>query len=239
MQLSNRLRTLAHMVTKGSVVADVGCDHAYVSIYLMEQGIAKGVIAMDINKGPLSKAKENIEAHHLAECIETRLSDGLQKLKPGEVDTLLIAGMGGALIKNILSAREDVVEEVKEMILSPHSEIFLVREYLREHGFYITEENMLKEDGKYYMMLKASKDNETFSQSEGEDELTTSICDRFGKYLLEHRNSVLNEYLHVELTKRKKIARQLSEKSEEYRQRLRELENEINILEGGLRYYEL
>ena len=236
MQLSKRLKTLADMVSKGSTVADVGCDHAYVSIYLMEQQIAKKVIAMDINKGPLKKARENIDSSNLSTCIETRLSNGLMELNKGEVDTVLIAGMGGSLIVSILSAREDIVNNVKELILSPQSEIFLVREYLRNHGYVIVEENMVKEDGKFYMMMKAIK-NEEEIQVEHLPALTQSLYDRYGEYLLKHKNSVLKEFLYVELTKRKNIKKRLMEKPQEYEQRLKELENDIEILEGGLSYY--
>lgn len=239
MQLSNRLRTLADMVSKGSSVADVGCDHAYVSIYLMKEQIARKVIAMDINKGPLIRAKENIEEHHLSHHIEIRLSDGLQKLAPGEVDTILIAGMGGALTVRILSAREDVLSQVKEMVLSPHSEIFLVRQYLREHGFTITEENMVKEDGKYYMMVKAKREEETLWQEKVTDKHKQKLFDWYGKYLLEHKNPVLNEFLHVELRKRENIKKQLQSRPEEYKQRLLELEDDIKILKGGLQYYDM
>ncbi len=239
MQLSKRLKTLADMVSKGRTVADVGCDHAYVSIYLMEQQIAKSVIAMDINKGPIKKARENIEAHHLSECIETRLSNGLMELAPGEVDAILIAGMGGPLTVDILSAREDVLDKTKELILSPHSEINLVREYLRNHDFIIIEENMVKEDGKYYMMMKASRIEKEAKKLEALDPMTQSLFDRYGEYLLKHKNPVLNEFLNVELTKRKKIKKQLIERSEEYQQRLNEIEFDIRILEGGLQYYAL
>ena len=237
MQLSKRLQSLADMVTKGRTVADVGCDHAYVSIYLIEQHIAGKVIAMDINKGPLQKARENIENHHLSASINTRLSDGLQKLNPGEVDAILIAGMGGALTVNILSAREDVVDQAKELILSPHSEVFLVREYLRNHGFTIVFENMIKEDGKYYMMLKALRSEKEKDITNHVDAFKQSLFDQYGEYLLEHKNPVLNEYLHVELTKRTSIRNKLLEKPQEYQKRILELENDIKILEGGLGYY--
>lgn len=237
MQLSKRLEALASMVTKGRTVADVGCDHAYVSIYLMQQSIANSVIAMDINKGPIKKAKENIEANHLSVAIETRLSNGLMELQPGEVDTILIAGMGGSLIVEILSAREDVVEQVQELILSPHSEVFLVREYLRTHDFVIQEEKMVKEDGKYYTMIKALRRKDDQIEPEVHDSFTQRLFDCYGKYLLEQKNAVLNEFLHVELRKRQKIRKQLIERSQDYGQRLQELDSEIKILEGGLSYY--
>ena len=106
MQLSKRLRAAAGMVTKGNIVADVGCDHAYTSIYLCKEGIAPRVIAMDVNKGPLQGAKTHVEQAGLSEQIDIRLSDGLQKLMPGEADTVLLCGMGGLLMIKILSLRK-------------------------------------------------------------------------------------------------------------------------------------
>ncbi len=94
MQLSNRLLAVAGMVTEGNTVADVGCDHGYIPIYLIQQKKIPCAIAMDIRRGPLSRAEAHIEENGLREYIQTRLSDGVQALKPGEADTLIIAGMG-------------------------------------------------------------------------------------------------------------------------------------------------
>ena len=102
MQLSLRLQTIADMVTEGGVLADVGCDHGYLPVYLVLNKRITGAIAMDVGKGPLSRAKEHILAYGLEQYIETRLSDGLTALKPGEADTLVIAGMGGPLMEQIL-----------------------------------------------------------------------------------------------------------------------------------------
>ena len=135
MQLSLRLKTVADSVTGGNRVADVGCDHAYIAIHLAENNIAPRVVAMDVNKGPLSKAMENIEIRGLEDRIETRLSDGLARLNPGEADTVVIAGMGGALMVRILTEGESALKEVKELILQPQSEIFLVRRHLHTNGY--------------------------------------------------------------------------------------------------------
>ena len=94
-QLSNRLQAVVDLVSKGAKVADVGCDHAYISIYMIEQGIAGHVVAMDVNKGPLERAKDNIKEHGLNDQIETRLSNGIKELNPGEVNTLLISPRSG------------------------------------------------------------------------------------------------------------------------------------------------
>ncbi len=225
MQLSKRLEALTRLVTKGMRVADIGCDHAYVSIELCEKNIASKVLAMDINKGPLMRATENIKAKGLADRIETRLSNGAEKLEVGEVDALLIAGMGGALMRNILSSRQDVVDSLQELYLQPQSEIFLVREYVRTHGFVIQEEKMMIEDGKYYVMMKAVR---------GETKEASHLFDCFGQYLLERKDETLKQFLEHEMQKKQSLLERLSDS---HKERCKELEEEVSLLKGGLAYY--
>ena len=101
--LSQRMRMVADMVSKGNVLADIGCDHGFVSIYLLENGICPKVIAMDVNEGPLLRAGEHIKERGLSPYIDVRLSDGMEKLLLGEADSILIAGMGGRLVIKILT----------------------------------------------------------------------------------------------------------------------------------------
>lgn len=121
---------MASMVTTGGILADIGTDHAYVPIALVQRQKIKGAIAMDINEGPLARAQEHIRAARLEEYIQTRLSDGAEALLPNEADSILIAGMGGELILHILTEGESVCSTAKELILQPQSEIHKVREYL-------------------------------------------------------------------------------------------------------------
>ncbi|HHV11197.1 MAG TPA: SAM-dependent methyltransferase [Clostridiales bacterium] len=158
-RLSKRLQAVADFVTPGSRVADVGCDHAYTAIYLAGHGIAPGIVAMDVNQGPIDRAKENIRKYGYSDIIETRRSDGLEKLAAGEADTILIAGMGGALMIQILTNKKEVLQSVKELVLQPQSEIHKVRHMLQEEGFLIVGEDMVKEDGKYYFIMRAVKNN--------------------------------------------------------------------------------
>ena len=190
-QLSNRLLAAAGMVTKGNIVADIGCDHAYTSIYLCQAGISPKVIAMDVNKGPLVGARTHVEEAGLAEKIDIRLSDGLQKLVPGEADSALICGMGGLLMIKILSDYPDATASLKELILQPQSEVGEVRTFLHKQGYEITKEHMLKEDGKFYVMMHAVK-SMVPQQYETECEYI------YGKLLLEEKNPVLLEYLDRE-----------------------------------------
>ena len=155
MELSIRLKTVAEAVTKGNRVADVGTDHGYVPIYLVKNDLSPAGIAMDVNKGPLEKAQEHIREEKLGGKIATRLGNGLAPLEPGETDTVIIAGMGGDLICKILKAKPEFLIEGKEFILQPQSEWFKVRRLLKEYRYQIEKEWFLKEDGKYYVIIKA------------------------------------------------------------------------------------
>lgn len=224
-QLSERLLAAAGMVTKGNIVADVGCDHAYTSIYLCQAGIAPKVIAMDVNKGPLVGAKAHVEEAGLSENIDIRLSDGLQKLVPGEADSVLLCGMGGLLMIKILSDYPETTASLKELILQPQSEVGEVRRYLHKQGYEITKEHMLKEDGKFYVMMRAVK-SKIPQQYETE-------CDYiYGKLLLEEKNPVLLEFLDREHRLRADVLTALSgQDTENARARKESLAGEFSLIE--------
>ena len=129
------------MVTAGYTLCDVGTDHGYVPIALVQGNIIPKAIAVDINKGPLERANEHIRANGLTEQITTRLSNGLEAIHDGEVDSIVIAGMGGELVIHILTAGETVCRSAKELILQPQSEVSKVREYVRNTGYKIVDED--------------------------------------------------------------------------------------------------
>ncbi len=187
MQLSKRLTALAEMVTTGNRLADVGTDHGYVPISLMEQQRIPSAIAMDINKGPLQRAEEHIRQYGFENRIETRLSDGLHELKGGEADTVLIAGMGGDLMRRILEEGKTVLETAQELILQPQSEIAKVRLWLTEHDWMIECEDIVLDEGKYYPMMRAVR---------GVEAMSYSMMDyRFGKLTVQKSIDTLKEFL--------------------------------------------
>lgn len=192
MKLSKRLQTIADFVKKGAVVADIGTDHAHIPIYLIKNNIISKAYACDINAGPLEKAKENINYYGIKN-IELRLSNGLEKLKTDEADTFIIAGMGGELITDILDRGQGFFDKKNTFILSPHTKIEEVRNYLLRKGLKILKEDMCIDEGKFYTVMEAVYIGKTFSYTKGEL--------LFGKYLIDNKNTVLFEYLKKEKQK--------------------------------------
>lgn len=195
--LSKRLRTVAGMVTKGNRVCDVGCDHGFVSIYLVQQGISPKVLATDLREGPLRAAREHVAAYGLEEQIETRLSDGLHNYEAGEADALICAGMGGGLMMRILEAEREKTDSFREMVLQPQSETQRFRRFLRERGSVILDEEMVEEDGKFYQVIRAAGKDALSMTTDCSDELC-KLEDRYGPVLLRKKTSVFLSFLERE-----------------------------------------
>lgn len=256
LQLSKRLKTIADMITPGRVTADIGCDHGLVSVYLVQGGIAPFVYAMDIGKGPLEAAEKNIREMLSAEDrerIELRISDGFKALSPGETEAAVIAGMGGQLIISILKdgLHNFVISKGYELLLSPQSDVPMVRTYLRENGFDIIDEEMLSEDGKYYNIIKTVYPGEPAGDDDISREkdatetakkhtgiIMTDLYDRYGRILLEKKSPILREYLEKEVEKKEKLFCSLSKKTTEGSvNRLVSLRSEIELAATALTYF--
>ena len=225
--LSRRLQAVADMVTPGSVIADVGCDHAYLSIYLIKKGICDKVIACDINEGPLNTARNNVRDYGYNEQIDIRLGNGLAPVKEGEINGLVIAGMGGRLMIDILTAGCDVLKNVKEVIISPQSEVALVRHFLEDNGYCIISENMVKDEGKFYPIIKAIH---------GHMHLEDEVYYRYGKVLIREDNPVLREFLINQKNHYGKLLFHISDsgESEDTQKRIEELAFDLKICERAL-----
>lgn len=219
MQLSKRLSAVSDMVTSKSRLADVGTDHGYIPIYLVKSGRVPQAIALDINQGPLKRAEENIELHQLSTYIETRLSDGVAALNTDEADCVVIAGMGGGLVIKILSEGSEVLKSVRELVLSPQSELSLVRHYLEENRYCLTEENMVLDEGKYYTIMKVVHGCMSYDRE---------IDYKYGRILIEHKNECLLSFLDKEQRTYEKVLVGLSEyKKDQTMQRKKEIEQEL------------
>ncbi|MCI9013658.1 MAG: SAM-dependent methyltransferase [Lachnospiraceae bacterium] len=222
--LSERLRAVASMVTPGSRVCDVGCDHGFVSIWLVEQNVSPRVLAMDVRVGPLGAAGRHVAQRGLESLIETRLSDGLHNYEIGEADSLICAGMGGRLMMRILGEEKAKTDSFKELILQPQSEIMQFRTWLREQGLRITDEKMVEEDGKFYPMMRAVPEAGCLGVEDAEESRRSGepgwqkpaadaersgiqgmerveLCklyDRYGGFLLQRGDSTLLAFLQKE-----------------------------------------
>ena len=167
MELSKRLSAVAGLVTEGASVADIGTDHGYIPIYLAGRDRQTKLLAMDVNPGPLSRAAAHIREEGLGERIELRLSDGLSALKPGEVHTIIAAGMGGPLVIRILEAHPEVTASVREFVLQPQSGIRQVRAWLETHGFLIDREDMVEEQDERNRLIDMKAKGLAFRLTEG------------------------------------------------------------------------
>lgn len=229
------MKAVAGMVTTGGVLADIGTDHGYIPIALVQRQKITGAIAMDINKGPLARAQENIASARLGDYIQTRLSDGVAALGEGEADSILIAGMGGELVIHILSEGEKVCKAASELILQPQSDIRKVREYLRLHHYKIVDEDMICEDGKYYPMMRVvhvESDDAWMKMNEQ----TKAACDIYGPLLLRNGNPVLRRFLvrqHRQLTQILQRLQAQTNVSEKIERRIAEVSEELQYNESA------
>lgn len=252
--LSERLSMVASLVTPGNSVADIGCDHAYTSIYLVQSHTAPFCIAMDVCSGPLKAAERNVsdELRGNKGLIDIRLSDGLAALEAGETDTVLISGMGGLLIIDILKAYPEKTKACRELVLSPQSDVSKVRRWIEDSGFVITDEKMCLDAGKYYVAIKASRcpvisKTDAMCASVYEDRRSTGkeatdveTDDRyeFSKILREKKDMTYLSFLEYELKECRKIKSKVEaensekaiKKSAEIQSKTRRLVDEINSM---------
>ena len=230
--LSERLKAIGAMVDRGSRLADIGTDHGYLPIWLAEAGIVPAAIAMDVKEGPLSRARIHVKEHGLEEKIELRLSDGFSALSPGEADTAVIAGMGGLLMVRILEQGEAVARSLRQLILSPQSEIGQVRRFLLEKGYEILAEDMVFDEGKYYTIIKAAYGGQ---EKPVPEEDWSYIELRYGRFLLASGKPVVTDFLRKEIRTLEEVEKRLSEAATPRAgERLPEVEEELQAAREAL-----
>ena len=207
--ISKRLELVASFVPQGAVLLDVGSDHAYLPIDLVERGQIEGAIAGEVVEGPYQSAVKNVEAHGLKEKIQVRLANGLASFEESDqVSVITIAGMGGRLIATILEEGLDKLANVERLILQPNNREDDLRIWLQDHGFQIVAESILEEAGKFYEILVAEA---------GQMKLSTSDV-RFGLFLSKEVSSVFIKKWQKEATKLEFALSQIPEKNLEERQ---------------------
>lgn len=230
MKMSNRLQAIANLIPNNSIVVDIGTDHGYIPLYLIENEISKKVIASDISKGSLNKTINYIKELNLSNKIIPRLGDGLEIIKPFEVDTVIIAGMGGLLIRDILSKDMNLTNSITNFILQPMVASRELRQYLYNGNFRIIDEDLVKEDEKYYEIIYAKR---------GKDFVEKDIYYEIGKKLIEKKHPLLKEFVEYKLTKESNIMNNLKDiDTEKSKARFEEIKRIISDYEEVLREIE-
>lgn len=207
--ISKRLELVASFVPQGAILLDVGSDHAYLPIELVEKGQIKGAIAGEVVEGPYQSAVKNVEAHGLKEKIQVRLANGLAAFEEADqVSVITIAGMGGRLIARILEEGLDKLAHVERLILQPNNREDDLRIWLQDNGFEIVAENILEEAGKFYEILVVET---------GQMKLSASDV-RFGPFLSKEVSPVFVQKWQKEADKLEFALNQIPEKNLEERQ---------------------
>ncbi|CIT02754.1 tRNA (adenine(22)-N(1))-methyltransferase TrmK [Streptococcus pneumoniae] len=207
--ISKRLELVASFVSQGAILLDVGSDHAYLPIELVERGQIKSAIAGEVVEGPYQSAVKNVEAHGLKEKIQVRLANGLAAFEEtDQVSVITIAGMGGRLIARILEEGLGKLANVERLILQPNNREDDLRIWLQDHGFQIVAESILEEAGKFYEILVVEA---------GEMELSARDT-RFGPFLSKEISPVFVQKWQKEAEKLEFALGQIPEKNLEERQ---------------------
>ena len=174
LNLSPRLTMIADFVPEGDALADVGCDHGWLGLSLLAAGKIPAVIGCDLREGPIEGAREHARLTGLSDRASFRLSDGLDGLEAGEAKTLVISGMGGALMAEILLREKDKTKSFKTLILEPQKEHSLVRKAVRELGFVITDERMQRE--KLKKRMERRRKTELWRRTRSAGRMLTGLC---------------------------------------------------------------
>ena len=211
--ISKRLETVASFIPQGAVLLDVGSDHAYLPIELVEKGHIERAIAGEVVVGPYQSAVKNVENHGLSDKIQVRLANGLAAFdESDQVSVITIAGMGGRLIASILEEGFDKLAHVERLILQPNNREDDLRNWLQDHGFQIISESILEEAGKFYEILVVEA---------GQMKLSARDT-RFGPFLSKEVSPVFVQKWQKEAEKLQFALGQIPEKNQEERQILAE-----------------
>lgn len=219
MNLSLRLKSICDMVDKCSVVADIGTDHGYIPIYLVKNHKCDRAIASDINKGPIEKAKLNVSMKELQNKIECRLGSGLNTVNKGEAQGIIIAGMGGNLIKDIIDENIDVFKSAKFCILQPAQNPEVVRKYIYDRGFKIVDEDLCIDENIFYEIIKVEY-SDIIEKKE-------DIFYEVGEKLLKKNHPLILKFINTKIHKYESILSHIKDDSKLAKKRKSDIKNKI------------
>lgn len=232
--LSRRLERIASWILPQSRVADIGGDHGWLLLSVAKKGLLGRGIIGEINRGPFENAAQRIRAYGLNQRIDVRLGDGLSVLQEGEVDQVVIAGMGGALIASILDAGEKKLSSVQRLVLQPNIGGHRVRQWLVAHGWKLVHEEIIRDAEIYYEMIVAEPGIEDAYEN---PLIPVSILEQIGPLLWKNHDPLLLAKMREELVQKKKVWKQLSKgQSNQAMERRNELEKEIEIWEKVIKW---
>lgn len=219
MDISLRLKAIASMVDKCDVCADIGTDHGYIPIYLIDNKICNKVIATDINKEPLNRAKENIIRKKYSNRVDFRLGSGLNTIDKGEVCIVIIAGMGGNLIKEIIEEDIEKFKEFKYLIVQPVQNVDVLREYIYKKGFNIIEEKICFEDNKFYEIIKIEYNDVRIEED--------SVFYEISKYLYKKEDKDVEEFIKYKIKNYERVYNKIECDTINSQKRKEQLERKI------------
>ena len=194
-KLSKRLMSISNMITNTKILADIGCDHALLDIYLLENKKINKSIACDITEGALLQARKNIKKSNIKN-IDVRLSDGLNEINSRDnVDTIVMSGLGDYKIISILNNNVEKLKNISEIIIQSNTGINNIRKYMQSINYHISNEVLVKEKGIIYTVIKFSKGYKKYSKKEL----------LYGPILITKKDDLFNEILEDNISKNKKI----------------------------------
>lgn len=196
MILTPRLKIIADSIRGFDTVVDIGSDHAYLPIYLLRSGMVKRAIATDVNKGPVEISKERLKSYGISERVSVRRGDGLSAIMPGEADVIVIAGMGGILIRDIMEKGAQIAKSARLLILQPMRDSDKVRKWLLENGFDIKDEELVKEQNKIYEVLWAAP---------AVDAVEAEGLMLIGEKIIEKKHPLAAEYINKKIDELEKV----------------------------------
>lgn len=212
MKLTDRLLKIASLVDNGKRIADIGTDHGYIPVYLLNQNKIQYAILGDVNKGPLENARKEVTRNKLQDKVDLRLGSGIEVLKENEVDEIIIAGMGGMLINNLLKANEKVAHTTEKLILQPMQAPEELRMFLYQNGYKILDEHLVREEHRLYEIIVCKYEGLEPQEIDPIYYEIDPIYYEIGLKLIENNDPLLNDFIENKIRINQNVLKKLEGK---------------------------
>ena len=205
--ISLKLKAIAFFVEKNDKVVDIGCDHAYLCVYLAQNNLCENIIASDINENALNNAINNLKKYNLTKKVKCILSDGLDNIDTKNIDTVVIAGMGTKTIKHILSNKEKL-KNIDKIILSSNNDHYLLRKFMQKNNYKLVDEKIIYEKKHYYVISKYEKGKQKLKKSQLMFGIRKKENIEYYNYLLNENKILLKKIPLLKLKERRKLKKE-------------------------------